>query len=249
MYDPFKETWSHKLTVNSDPRESCCPLLHYEKTEKSVTLKILGTAFFISPAGLFITAKHVVEEYDGKISSPLHIMLLKKPNYKIANVIALHQYPQSDFAIGLVDFTNEGWRPKIFKLSKKRLENGTKVASFGYSKTEQRIIDNKKFGIELNPSFYEGEVLSYHENGFTIAKWPVYSHSFECMPGISGGPVFNQNNTVVHGACCTGFNPPPGGTFSDISVIVDEPIPFITDSWNSLTGISEHRPDVMFPIE
>ncbi|MBE7439192.1 MAG: trypsin-like peptidase domain-containing protein [Spirochaetales bacterium] len=251
-YDPAKQIWSSKVHSAHDPRESCFPLIHHHIDEKRrvLTVGILGSAFFISPSGLFLTARHVVEEYSGNIKSPLKAILLRQPNFKMIPVIGLHHYPNTDISIGIVDLTNDGWSPKPFRISKRRLPPNTPISAFGYPKgTIEKQINNSTPRLNFNPNFYEGTCLDFHINGHRIAKWPVYEHSFQCEPGISGGPVFRQVDTVVHGLCCTGFSPPPGGTFADLSFILDKEIPFVEDSWNTISGISINRPDMIPSIE
>lgn len=235
--------WFNRVRTNVDPRETCCPAIHYEKLHDELRIGVLGTVFFISPAGIFITAKHVVDAYPDGPGSHLHLVLLKEPTYKYAKVLRLIKHPFADIAIGLVDLQKEGWRPKMWPLASGQLKIGDPVSSFGYSLTDQAVKDTR-FHINLNPDFYEGKILDYHPNGYGIAQWPVYSHTMNAQSGISGGPVFHQLNSTVYGVCCTGWTPSPGGTFTDIRQILDWPIDFVADPWNTLRGLAKHRPDL-----
>lgn len=243
--DSEKHPWDNRLVTSCDPREASCPVIyHKDLGDNKVRIRILGTAFFISSAGLFLTAKHVVEGFTHGLHGELSLMLLRRPNYKFAKIASLQNHESTDISIGIIDLTGEGWFPKTYKLSSKQLGKRDFISSFGYAKTKYEIKENALM-INLNPDFYEGQVIEYHREGYGVAKWPVYRHTMSTLSGNSGGPVFSIKSSAVHGICCTGFNPPPGGTFSDIREILDWKIKFVQDSWNTIRGIAEHRPDMM----
>lgn len=243
-----KKKWEDRLSTSHDPREACCPIMHYERIHEGVSMQILGTVFFISKMGMFITAKHVIEEYENSQDIPLRVVALKEPHYKLCKVLAIHKYPYFDIAVGMIDLRTDGWEPPSYRLSMRRLNPGHGVSAFGYSKTKQ-FIGNDTFHINLDPDFYEGTVTGYHDGGFGLARWPVYSHTMESLAGISGAPVICQRNSTVHGVACTGMDPPPGGTFSDIAVVMDEPVDFIGDNGGTILSLSRNRPDLISDIE
>ena len=211
--------------------------------------KGLGTGFFISKYGVFLTAKHVLEdtvyEIHGKKIPAIDfqngkglqaVPLVNGTGYGcLIRDVVLH--PTADIAVGLAqppvqaDGTRyPGFAISVCALDSKQAEVGDKLHAFGYQRTAlQENLEEDSVEINLNPRHYDGVVKAYHPNGFTSAKWPVYQISVPIPSGASGCPLTSlKTNGVIGVSCtswCTADEDHEESTATDIRLAFDLPVP------------------------
>jgi hypothetical protein len=193
---------------------------------------VLGTAFFISDDGaIFVTAKHVVEDYmdDLQVLSVIHV---DDPptRFRALPVTALQVHHEFDVAIGRVDLPPDVALQRL-KLCDGELAHGEEISIFGFSNTKvierQPTQEGKHPGLQLamDPKFYRGTIDALHPNGFGLARGPVYVHTAETLGGISGGPMLRLLDSCVYGITSSGSV--LHGTATDIRIILDWPLMFL----------------------
>ena len=182
--------------------------------------KCLGTCFFISETGIFITADHVLEDtFPEKIPEEKKLYLdedFKKekvitvnkgiiipqlmPNNKVLfrKVLWTSMLSMDDTAIGVVEpmINNHGEKIKTIPLvlSVRDAKEGDTLFTYSYpgSKTF-----NNSFHITQNVSM--GKVTKHYPQGRdrTLIPFPCYETRIITKGGSSGGPVFNLLGAVV----------------------------------------------------
>ncbi len=193
------------------PLQAAGALVPLVQTERGVIFdrQFHGTAFFISDAGLFLTAGHVVDQFPNEWP-PLTLLILNVHGLTAMRVAWVTRHPTVDVALGLA-VIEEGQRamPSPLALSTQRLTAGRHVAILGYPQTvTQHTIGDDGDALSrlrFTPDFYEGNILEHHPTGVSLAKWPTYSTDISPPPplkdfsGISGGPLVATDSLHVHG--------------------------------------------------
>ncbi len=119
------------------------PICPWERTEAGIGIdtSVLGTAFFVSEMGLFITAAHVVEKYVAE-PTPLRVLYVDLETKRLMPVKpdALAIHPTLDVAIGLAGVP-EALDLKRFVLGDGEMAAGDPVLSFGFSHTDAEDLE------------------------------------------------------------------------------------------------------------
>lgn len=101
-------------------------------------MRLLGTGFFITINGLFITAEHVLQREAG----PLYVAhFLDDGGYILRGVMRASLSSESDFAIGALQpmkskTTGESLKNTILSLSAHLPAVGETISTFAYPETE-----------------------------------------------------------------------------------------------------------------
>lgn len=188
----------------------------------------VGTGFFVSPEGWFVTAAHVVTE-NGQPEGPARSfkdclfqkeMRLGGLPILCQSVTLSHIDPASDFALLKVDFqahATHAWLKDrsgfpFMRVSKRELEVGEPVYSFGYplSSSEAWQVPGAIVStVALNPRLTSAIVSSALETTrmvMTSRDIKVYVLDRALNYGNSGGPIVAAQTGNVH-ALCSRFQP------------------------------------------
>lgn len=178
--------------------------------------EIIGTGFYITPNGVFASAKHVLDDViDYKTKKQKHAIFLAHfygdNYYLIRPITQIILSDAADVAVGLpAEFkhnkTGELLRNKVLTLSTKIASPGDRLTTYAYPKSYAKIKE-----IHCEADYYEGEVTEYHPNGHVLLKTACYQTSINILPGASGGPVFSSDGHVI------GINSSGGNGQLDIS--------------------------------
>lgn len=202
-----------------DPAEAIFPIL--KQLDKN-QWQLIGTAFYITTNGIFLTARHVLDDVINQNiqTHPIAAFhFLPNKQYMIRPILRAFLKNHSDVAAGLVaeakhNLTGDLLNNKVVILSRSIAKDGTLIHTYAYPKTECTL---KK--IVFSPNYYEGKITSYFPNGRDSVLMPhrCYQTTMNILGGASGGPVFNCNGEVI-GINSTGFEQ---NTNSHISFISD----------------------------
>lgn len=192
----------------------------------------VGTGFFVSPDGWFVTAAHVITENhrsDGPIRQDIdqawftketRIEDWKKSGAMCQTVSFGRVIPHLDFALLKVDFhanSNKEWLKgktafPFIQVSSRQLDEGEPVYSFGYplSDVDVHKHDQSVIGLEaLCPRVTSAIVSSTFEQSrpFMNPDDPkVYILDKALNYGNSGGPIVSTESGMAH-AFCSRFQP------------------------------------------
>ena len=184
----------------------------------------MGTVFFVSPDGYFITAAHVITENgesDGSIRKDIDKAWLMKEDNSMCQFIELIAIdPCTDFALLKVDFeknttkeflNNRNNFPHI-QVSTRIMEDGEGVYVFGYPLSNGNHQELKGMSIgttELSPRTTSAIVSSSIEKTkmvMTSVAVKIYVLDKALNYGNSGGPIVSTETGNVH-AICSRFQP------------------------------------------
>lgn len=215
---PLRFTPSGEKTVRLQRRDSPLPhpasayletymvlVCRFEVTSNSALIRSFhGTAFFVNDAGVFITARHVVEKGSDAVAGHGGFLgLCVRPPGGAGNVAAKilsfdHADPPYDVSIG----TCNGSFPTLLTVKDADVATWRDVATFGYPETALNIspqafwIYGRGFKGYVHRLVKFGELpAGGHPNAFEV--------SFAMPPGLSGAPLFlhSEPRDVVVGVC------------------------------------------------
>lgn len=154
------------------------------KADKNNSVSSSGTAFVVKKQGLLATNFHVVSEMfkEGKASTKYKIYInINKVDYEatIADIDIIH-----DLAILKVPITFEN---EVI-LSSEPLKKGQKIYAIGFHDKEYMSINQGTF------------------NGYLKTESRMMAVSVAVNPGMSGGPILNENFEVVGVNCIKNSN-------------------------------------------
>ncbi|ABR54075.1 chymotrypsin serine protease, family S1 [Methanococcus vannielii SB] len=181
----------------------------------------VGTGFFISPDGWFVTAAHIVMDKNGSIRKDLNKAVLIKEQSsngpkKICQYVSKGNiFSKLDIALLKVDFeknSNKEWLDKktefpFINVSTERLEIGDEVYSFGYPLSSYGIIKPGELGYtKLSPRATSAIISSNFDTNANLGAPKNYVLDKALNYGNSGGPIIATETGNVH-AICSRFQP------------------------------------------
>jgi hypothetical protein len=193
----------------------------------------IGTGFFVSADGWFVTAAHVLTE-NGKSDGPVRSdiaqsYLMKEPAYA-SHPGAMCQHisfelvnPRLDFGLLKVDFqknADKAWLKDLnefpfVEISARDLDEGEPVYSFGYPLSDSFVLKNGgNKGISIGTTALSPRVTSaivsskIEETRMVITSGDpkIYVLDKALNYGNSGGPIVSTETGKVH-AFCSRFQP------------------------------------------
>lgn len=199
--------------------------------------KLIGTAFFITKTGLFVTAKHVLSDVFDKNGSQLYpilgLQLFGNNQYIRRPVLRCCSNAKSDVTVGVLapvthNRTGDHLLNKILTLTTKVPKVSSRIVTYAYPKTTVFLKNNIQ-KIDLTPEFYDGELEEYLPSGrdsFMI-PFPCYRGNIKLLGGASGGPTMDDKGRVF-GINCTGYD----GTNISYFARINEILPLWVDDVN-----------------
>lgn len=214
--------------------------------------ELVGTGFYISGDGLFLTARHNVDHVlrAGRQVAPLVIVqphsdtgLFGSSNVLFRPIMQCWLGEQADVALGVAatctnNQTGETLRHWCWPLSWSTPAVGARVGTFAFPRHQMSPNAER---VTFQPELYRGKVLStgdYRDK--TMVPFPYLEVDCRIHGGASGGPIAQPAARVV-GINCTEWpnnldHPPGPGTGAQIRCLRDA---FIDDA--SLSGENPRR--------
>ncbi len=185
--------------------------------------KCIGTGFFITPLGGFVTAKHVFfDSYQKPYPHYYGVQLLSNGDAVTRVATELLYHPSADIAVGFLTVGyDEMAQEKEFELAphltlsfKTKFLVGDKISTFGYPRTELSI-DVPKYTFSFKGKRSKGSIVDILEEGHLV-KNRCFQTNMNIESGTSGGPVFKDGKVI-------GINSSSMELFEG-----DDPISFVT---------------------
>lgn len=181
---------------------SIFPIVSFDPGRRVFTC--LGTGFFITPTGGFITAKHVFIKPDGTHQPTLYGIQSFEDgtrSVRVLNHISTHM--NVDIAIGMLGhvvkengFEKNTSSAPFFQLSFDRLKVGDEITTYAFPNTKSEWLEEGKQAFTFKGIWSTGVVEDYHQDGFGLLKNSCYQTSMRVDSGASGGPVFKDSKVV-----------------------------------------------------
>lgn len=196
------------------------------------TFRLVGTGFFIGPNGIFVSAKHVLNDIldkNGKPIGSLYIYQFLDGNVGVQRPISrFHVHPNADIGVGVCYQMKNNADGTELKNCQLRLtvnipSNQTKVSTYAYPKILELPKNDKGQQVfDFYPTYFDGLVEEHLPNGRDSSMLPseCFRTSMYLHRGASGGPVFN-NNGRVFGVNSTGYDQSNISYVSSIKDILD----------------------------
>ncbi len=195
-----------------EPQTGVFPIL---KTIDADTTQMVGTGFFITNIGHFVTAKHVIEDvYDfnkKKQLSQIHaVHFVNGAQILVRHITKIFPSLISDLVIGKMDFhiVNDTGLPlynsvPIFTTTPPPKESS--VVTFAYPCTDK--IHRRGVKGKFVAGEYEGKLIKHSETprDTVLVSWPYYETSIDVKGGASGGPVYDYQGRVIGVNCVSGL--------------------------------------------
>ena len=200
---------------------------------------LIGTGFYISTGGLFVTARHVITEVlDGdsqvKPLAILHLMSetgLFGPTVHIMRPISQCWIGDKvDIALGVAasainNVSGESLSHWRWPLSWSVPTKGMQAATYAFPNHLIRQADNKQSFI-FRPDLYNGHIEELHDYRDQKMPHPCMQINFRIHGAASGGPVVGEDGFVI-GINCTEWVPDGPGFVAQICCLQDA---FIEDA-------------------
>lgn len=227
-----------------DPRLCVLPVL---KEIAPGQLSIVGTGFYVTRYGLFVSARHVLDTLVTSSSSSLgvgyvcHQLGAEAVCLRRIRHVAL--FNNADIAVGQADNFMDRVPEQPLSNMRARLgaqppERGTRVITYAYP--ENNILDftDANSTPEVCSDFYEGTftrtVVNYENPSL---PYPYFETSIPSRCGASGGPVFDGSGRVI-GIICRGWDFGDDDDGEPLSYIV--PVRAMLDMRLSLVQLPEN---------
>jgi hypothetical protein len=168
--------------------------------------ELVGTGFFLTTIGHFVTAKHVIlDAYNlqtGRQTGFLHALhFVEGSSVLVRHITAVAAHNAADVAVGKMDYhvltaTGEPLRNRVPVFTTTPPEPGSPVVTYAYPKSDRAYSPGS--GSAFRPNFYDGHLVAHSElpRDPRLVSWPHYVTSITVLGGASGGPVFDSQGRV-----------------------------------------------------
>jgi hypothetical protein len=204
-----------KDATTVDPSSAIFPIL---KNFPDELARVVGTGFYIGRNGLFVTARHVLEECldaENKPAIPLTIIhrIPAKQRVVFRPIIRSFMHKGADIAVGMGgpmrhDDTGEDLWANSAVLSSRPVCEGAAITTFAYPNATTELCEGDHQKVHLYPLFYQGKVVECFPDGRdrVMMPGPCFQTSMHLHEGASGGPVFENDTGRVCGINSTSFS-------------------------------------------
>jgi hypothetical protein len=196
--------------------------------------RLVGTGFYVSADGLFVTARHVIDDVldEDRQVLPLAIMHLHSESglfgpqeYLLRPVMQPWLGEHADLALGAAaNATNNSTGATLshwsWPLSWKVPAVGSSAATYAFP---NHAIQNTTTGqiFQFSPALYQGEVLEVSDfRDSVLVPYPYVHVGIHIHPGASGGPVAVSAEGVL-GVNCRYMDPDGPGVVAQIRCLQD----------------------------
>jgi hypothetical protein len=187
----------------ADPCHSVFPIVRYDSNGR---MHLLGTGFFITTVGLFVTARHVLlDTFDekGRERYPIGIVQFhQRGGYLHRPILRCASHPTADVAVGVAapmksNATGLPLTNPVLTLTLVPASIDTRAVTYAYPKHANVISDSAQ-QINFTPAYYDGDIKEYYPYGRdrVLLPEPCYRTSILIHGGASGGPVFSRSGWV-----------------------------------------------------
>ena len=206
-----------------DPRSCVVPIM--KELEKG-KLSIIGTGFYITRYGLFLTAEHVLSDLmDSKRNSVKTSFIChqgENETVHLRRIRAINLFGGADIGVGQADnytekYPNNPLMNMRARLSSKILRENDPLVTYAYP--ENKILDftQQEYSPVVRSDYYEGVCLKYvTDSEHPFIPYPHFETNIKIKSGASGGPVFYKGKVI--GINCRGWD--FGDNEDDLSYVV-----------------------------
>ena len=192
-----------------NPSKAIFPIL---KENSLGNFHLIGTGFFITDNGIFVTAKHVlldVIDKNGEQTHPIFLIQFLGDGYIKRPILRCTSHEVADITVGIsapINHNRSGLplKNKLLELTPNIPRIGQDICTYAYP---NNVIKHGEIQeIHLYPDFYNGSIQEIHLKGrdSVILPGPCVQTSMCVHGGASGGPVFDSSGKVF-GVNSTGF--------------------------------------------
>ncbi|MGA3373155.1 MAG: hypothetical protein ABSC48_15485 [Terracidiphilus sp.] len=149
------------------------PIIRYTPDNQ---IDLLGTGFFISTNGLFVTARHVLQApFDRRTGSQIFpiaiVQFYESGSYLIRPVLRCAFHPVADLTVGVAapmkrNSDGASLANPILALTTVPADPHSHVFTFAYPRYESVRHENIQI-LNVIPAYYDGEIIEYLPNGRT----------------------------------------------------------------------------------
>lgn len=213
--------------VSTDPSRAIFPIVRFNAAGE---MDLLGTGFFISTCGLFVTARHVLlAPFDstGRQVYPIAMMhFYQEGRYLARPILRCATHPIADVGVGVAApmSRNSDGAPlanPVLRLTLMPPKLLARVVTYAYPRYANVTVDSIQ-RINVMPTWYDGDIIEYLPTGRdrVLLPGPCYRTNIVIHHGASGGPVFSRDGGVF-AVNSTGFDGTDVSYVSRINEILD----------------------------
>lgn len=177
-------------------------------------LSIIGTGFYITRYGLFLTAKHVLEELaaeDGASLLKAFVCHLAGDDaIHLRQIRRAHLLKWADIGIGQADNYLETASSPLMNLrptlSAEMPPEGSPLVTYAYPENEVLDFNDSSQTPSIKGDYFQGGFLRYvAQPEHPFLRFPYFETSVEVRSGASGGPIFDDRGRII-GVNCRGWD-------------------------------------------
>lgn len=193
-----------------DPHTCIFPILKEVAPNQS---QLVGTGFFITLLGHFVTAKHVIQDVidknTGQQTACIHALhFVEDAKALVRHITKVPVHNQADVAVGKMDYRvlNATGKPLTNRVPRFTTEIppiGSQVCTYAYPESDRVFEKGAVSAFVAND--YSGKMLGHSNQprDSVMVAWPHFSTSINLKHGASGGPVFDHRGRIF-GINCVG---------------------------------------------